>query len=503
LGGKLAAVTPEEFFAGKAAESIRRYLFLGEVFNERDMRYEKKYHRVYMPRIVVRSGVEIAFSEGALYRDYLAVFEKRDGNVSGEMVFVVLKKRLEELTDKELEEIVSRIRGFSESPEESVSTDLMDARKIPNISLFISKYIENLKPLVGMSSIETQRLVLELLEALAGNPTIGDYERNGFLQIRDYNPGQYITKGVEDYARRLFVSRYEGHGKISFEYRGEVDNYIELSERRTQTVFRINRNNCVYSLRSPAGVKHVDITGEEECAIVNPRAIPNNILRSAGFLNIRGLVRAANDIRQAYNDLAGNMLIVRRAQITSPNIYWLAFFSENRIIGPSAPMICVKANALEKDQVKLLTLYLNSSIALIQLLGFAVETEGAWIALQGDQVWSHIHIPDVVNLPSDVRDSALRVWQEVRKMDADFLYKRIQQKDRVQMKIDELALRMLGLDNWIPKLDEIYNAILRELDIMQKILETSGRARATSHRKKTRKKKESPSSTTLDRWLKT
>jgi len=503
LGGKLAAVTPEEFFAGKAAESIRRYLFLGEVFNERDMRYEKKYHRVYVPRVIVRSGVEVAFSEGAKYRDYLAVFEKRDGNIPGEMIFVVLKKRLEELTDKELEEIVSRIRGFSESPEGSVSTDLMDARKIPSISLLISKHIGNLKPLVGVNNIETQKLILELLEALSANPTIGDYEREGFLQIRDYNPGQYKTRGVEDYARRLFVSRYEGRGKISFEYVGEIGDDIVLKARvkSAQETFRVNRNNCVYALRSPAGVKHIDITDEEECAIVNPQAVPSDILRRVGFLNTRNLVRAANDIKQAYNDLAGNMLIVRRAQITSPNIYWLAFFSENRIIGPSAPMICVKANALEKDQIKLLTLYLNSNIALIQLLGFVVETRGAWIALQGDQVWSHIHIPDVVNLPGDVRDLALTVWQEIRKTDVHFLYKRIQQKDRVQMKIDELALRMLGLDSWIPRLDEIYSAILRELDIMQKILETSGRAQATSHRKKTRKKK-SPCSTTLDRWLK-
>jgi len=500
LGGKLAAVTPEEFFSGKSAESVRRYLFLGEVFNEENKVYEKKYNRVYIPKIIVRSGVEIAFSEGASYRDYLVVFEKKNENTSEEMVFVVLKKRLEELTDKELEEIASKIRSFSKSPDGSISTDLMDAKKIPNISLLISKHIENLKPLVGMSSIETQEIVLELLKALAGNPTMGEYERKGFLQIRDYNPGQYKIRGVEDYARRLFVCKYKGRGKISFRYKGEIDNYIELIVRNTQTVFKISRNSCIYSLRTPAGVKHMDITGEEEFTIINPQAIPNDILKRAGFLNIYDLVKAADDIKQAYNDLAGNMLIVRRVQITSPNIYWLAFFSENRIIGPSAPMICVKANALEKNQIKLLTLYLNSSIALIQLLGFAVETGGAWVALQGDQVWSHIHIPDVVNLPTDIKDLALTIWQEVRKMDVSSLYKRIQQKDRVQMKIDELALRMLGLDSWIPRLDKIYSAILNELNAMQKILKTSRQARAL-HRKK-KKKEESSPNITLDKWLK-
>jgi len=506
LGGKLAAVTPEEFFAGRSAESVRRYLLQGEVFNEENKMYEKKYSRVYTPRIVIRSGVEIAFSEGAHYRDYLAVFEKRDRSGSEEMIFVVLKKKLDELTDKELEEIVNQIRDFYNSSERSLSSELMDARKISNISLLISKHIGNLKPLVGMNNIETQELILELLEALAANPTLDDYERNGFLQIRDYNPGQYITRGVEEYARRLFASKYEGRGKISFEYVKEINNSIDLKVRAkgAQIIIKITRSDCVYSLRSPAGVKHIDVTGEEECAIINPQSIPSDVLRLTGFVNIRDLIEAANDIKQAYNDLAGNMLIVRRARITSPNIYWLAFFSDNKIIGPSAPMICVKAKTLEKDQMKLLTLYLNSTIALAQLLGFAVETEGAWIALQGDQVWSHIHIPDVVNMSSEEKGLALTVWQEVRKIDVGSLYHRIQQKDPIQKKIDELALRMLGLDNWIPRLDKIYAAILRELDSMQKILDKpSNQSQTVSRRKNEKKKKEEKSpGIPLEKWSK-
>ncbi|WP_054853789.1 N-6 DNA methylase [Vulcanisaeta distributa] len=61
-GGKIAAVTPEEFFSGRTAISVREYL-LGR-------------RGGYALRYVVRSAVETAFSEGAHYRDYLVVLEK-------------------------------------------------------------------------------------------------------------------------------------------------------------------------------------------------------------------------------------------------------------------------------------------------------------------------------------------------------------------------------------------------------------------------------------------
>jgi hypothetical protein len=59
-------VTPEEFFAGASAESVRRFLLLGEVYDSKCNAYVKKYNRVYTPRVMVRSSVEIAFSERAL-----------------------------------------------------------------------------------------------------------------------------------------------------------------------------------------------------------------------------------------------------------------------------------------------------------------------------------------------------------------------------------------------------------------------------------------------------
>ena len=499
--GRLAAVTPEEFFAGAAAESIRRYLLLGEIYDKPSKKYIKKLSREYKLKYVIRSGIEIAFSEQTLYRDYLIVLEKKPMNNSQgnqPLIFVILKKKLEEISDK-IDEIVNSIKLFEKSPQNKILTASFEARKISNVELLIGKHIGNLKPLVGLNSIKTQEILLELLETLLTYPTLREIENLGYIKIRDYNPGQYITRGVEEYARRLFMSRYLGRGKISFYIKQVKNNNILFTVgKKSEQVYQLNRKYCLYSLRTPAGVRHMDITNEEEYAIKDPGALSQQILALAGLTELSALKRAAEDLKTAYKDLAGNILLVRRAQLTSPNIYYLAFFSENKIIGPSAPMICVQTDNLEPDYSKLLVLYLNSSISLLQLIGFVVETRGAWVALQGDQVWSHIHVFDFNNVPQDIQKQALKLFSNIGKLNVRSLYERIKRRDQIQMQIDRIALKLLNLDSWIGKLNFVYDAIVSELDAMQKILDVSSSQRKKKRAKMRKNKDNKGKQLTLD-----
>lgn len=47
--------------------------------------------------------------------------------------------------------------------------------------------------------------------------------------------------------------------------------------------------------------------------------------------------------------------------------------------------------------------------------------------------------------------------------------------DKIQRSIDEMALEMIGLNDWKDRLDKLYNAVNVELGFMQKILKTSVR----------------------------
>jgi hypothetical protein len=163
-GGRLAAVTPEEFFVGGSAESVRRYLFKGEI--SKDDRWVKVANRTYIPQIIIKSAVDVAFSEQAHYRDYLVVFRKvpeEESKANDKCVVVTLKKALEELKGKE-RDIAMQVRNLLLSEHNtSTSNEFFDAIVLSNISSLVEKYIDNLKPLVFFNSMKTLEFFHEIV----------------------------------------------------------------------------------------------------------------------------------------------------------------------------------------------------------------------------------------------------------------------------------------------------------------------------------------------------
>jgi hypothetical protein len=121
----------------------------------------------------------------------------------------------------------------------------------------------------------------------------------------------------------------------------------------------------------------------------------------------------------------------------------------------------------------MVTLYLNSSIALLQLIGFVVETRGAWITLHGDQVWKHIHVPSLEGISKKLRNDVLRVFNKVSKLDAENLLDRLKNMSPIQKEIDEVSLELLGMSSWKDRLSDIHIAIRDELQAMLEILDRS------------------------------
>ncbi|MDT7888242.1 MAG: N-6 DNA methylase [Desulfurococcales archaeon] len=501
LGGKLAAVTPEEFFVGSSAESIRRYLLKGEQI-DKNGRWNKVTNRIYIPQIIIKSAIDIAFSEQALYRDYLVVFKKvpeEESKANDKCVIVTLKKRLNELKDRE-RDIAMQIKNLLQDDQDVlVSNDLFDAVVLSNISGFIERYIDNLKPLVFFNSVKT----LEFFYRVASVPGLKQLDE--IASLRDYTC-QYTGTGFEEYVRRLFISRYETKAPtISFKLVGEDANTIAIGLANRNESFIIPKNACVHSLRTYANVRHMDITGEEECAIINYQVINQGYLTFAGLIDRTLLDKAANDIKKAYEEIAGHILLARRLQLTSPNVYWLVFYSSNKIIGPSAPMICLKLKNEKDDYYKALALYLNSSITFLQLLAYLAMTRGAWIAIHSGQAWSKVRVPDLESLSESILKEALQVFNEISKAEAELqpLYRRYTSRSDLQKKIDKIALKMIGLEWNDEQLNILYDVIRSELDVMQRILEESQRERKSKKAEESEDEEESSETiqTSLNKWI--
>ena len=474
--GTLAIVIPEEFFVGKSAQSVREYLF----------------SKGYQIRYVVRTAAEVAFSESAHYRDYLIVLQK--GQSGKVLILSVLKKKLDDLRDR-IDDLAHKILEFGDSSEMKMNLEEMSSLKIFDAKNIVERHINNLKPLVGFNTVKAYTILLELLNCLKDNPTIKDFIKNGIMEIKVYNPGQFTTKGVEKFARKLFASRYGARSPNTvFFIDGIKDGNICLKIRKTKMSFDIPDSATVLSLKTYSKVRHMDITDEEERAVIDVESIPQENLKLAGLIPLNDAIKASNDIHSAHQKISGNILLVRKVRLTSPDLYWTAFLSQNRVLGTTSALL--NANA-DNTIATTLTLYLNSTITLLQLIAFMAETEGAWVTFHGKQVWNHIHIPKFENL-QEAQSKAQELFQKIRKLDVKPLFKRLKEHDSIQRAIDNIALEILGLDDWKPRLDEIYDATAKELETMHKLLKPQEKQIEKSDIEKERRASE-----TITRWINT
>jgi 16S rRNA G966 N2-methylase RsmD len=462
-GGVLAVVIPEEFFVGRSAKSVRNYL----------------YAHGYTLEYLVRSAAEVAFSEAAHYRDYLIVLRK--GKTSKPLIVIVLKKKLSDLRNQ-LGDLAIKVQGFASSSDTMLSIPDLQGLKVFNSQDLVARHIDNLKPLIGFNTVEANVLALQLLESMGDKPTLNDLENEQLIRIRVYNPGQHKTKGLEEFCRKLFVSRYGAKSpSVTLQVDKVVENNLYLKLRRAKISLKVPISATVPSLRTYSQVRHINLTDEEEFAIINPNILPNEVMKLTDLLPLTNMFEATKDIKSAYDDLAGNFLLVRKIRLSSPELYWLTFYSKNKIIGTTSALLNMQVADTEKG--KMLAVYLNSTLSFIQLIAFMAETEGAWVTLHSEQVWAHIHVPDVKNLSSENLGKALKLFTEIEKLNVKPLYQRIRTHDKVQKSIDELALEMMGLENWKNRLDELYDAVANEIETMQRIPETSQRTRQTRKRK--------------------
>ena len=474
--GTQAIVIPEEFFVGRSAESVRKYLL--------DHGYSFHY--------VIRSAKEVAFSESALYRDYLVVLKK---GVHVPLTIIILKKKLAELTD--INECVKQIRKFSASLDSRLALDEFDAIKIPYSENFVRKHVDNLKPLVGFNTIELSGIFANFLDSIQNMPSLRDLVAKGIIKVHVYNPGQYKGEGksAEIYSRKLFASKYGARSPSTvFLIEDFSPSHVRIRLRGTKITFSIPRAKIIPSLRTYSKVRHIDLTGEEEVAIISPSDLPTEVLRGAGLIPLEDALNAAFDVKEAYNDLAGNLLLVRKAQLTSPELYWLSFYSSNKTLGTTdLPNVTV----LNNDYGKLLSLYFNSTLVLIQLIAFIAETRGSWVRIGHSQTWYHVYTPHLDGIAENLKRKALETFERIGKLDCKPLFIRIKEHDSVQRSIDTLTLEMLGLNDWKPRLDEIYDAVTLELEAMHKILETS----KPSRKSKTKVEHEEKRETDLSKWF--
>jgi hypothetical protein len=428
-----------------------------------------------------------------------------------DVVIAVLKRRLRDECDGHcIERIVEIINHFAASNQKEYSDELVEAWKT-DFNAYLQAYgIENLKPLVAPYTLGFRRVIEMLTSVFKSLPTLGDYISKGIIEAKYYNPGQYKTRGVEEYARSLIIPWHYKKitGKAPLRILQVEDNKVKLGVKvkgKVEKTVELPKSMFIPAFRSYSNVVHVDITGEEDLAISSLDERIIEVLKRVGISDTLKVHRAVNDIKSAYSDLAGNMVLLRKFQIPSPGLYWLAFLSENRVLG-TTDYINVKLNGLDLDRAKILVLYLNSMFTIAQVISLREETRGGWGRFDLIGMWDRIHIPDVVSLPKPLVKEGLELYEKVKERVVRPIDERLKFMSEEQVNIDLYASKLLNLDMTKDRLEEMYNAILNEMTILIGIMkafrEGDERKRKAHVEEKTRTKDTTPKLKTLDAFIK-
>lgn len=173
--------------------------------------------------------------------------------------------------------------------------------------------------------------------------------------------------------------------------------------------------------------------------------------------------------RRKFERKKSNLLLARRLYLSSPGTHLIAFYSDNPIVGVDLWSL----KGLGNDDAKIMTLWLNSSINILQLLHMGVACEGPWMKLH-DYMLDRLLTPNPQSLLAEEKEQMLKIFEEVGEHRFKSIREQLRSGDEKRKAVDKAWLKILGYEgNPDELLPNLYKVLLREIEIAG-LLEAEG-----------------------------
>lgn len=229
VDGIYGAVIPINILRGRESAAVRRFLF-----------------SKWTPLFVVKCTRNYGFSEWSEYRDILLIAQKKPASDRDRVKFCLVKKDLTLITPDDAQEIVETVK--SEDHLRSEMLDI-DSHKIEEIR---PRFL-NLMWFCSTADFNHRDLMTGLFERFKGS--LDRYEATYFRE--GYRP---VPAGVSKF---LFLTREVGPARVEeafLRFRTEDQSGVRATTELGAN-YRIERDSIAPSLRTPVGLKTMDITG--------------------------------------------------------------------------------------------------------------------------------------------------------------------------------------------------------------------------------------------------
>jgi len=428
-GGKIGAVIPINIARGKATEKIRNFLL-------------ENYHIRY----IVKPVGDIAFSEGAAFRDVLLIAEKRKPKKDDVTKIIFLKKSIREIKEDHIEDILRFDKEY------------VKVKKVKYSELI--NYKDNFMPL----------LISEELFSLSKIFTRSD--KLTYFDISQIDIGlPYRPKGVAD---GVFITRPSDESRIKstkIVILEEKQNYVVVGIRdipKNQFFYKFKRDHLKPALRTNTGIKKFTISKKEvDYILIRKDEKYWRLLRTYG-LEIPSPFPWNLHSKNNLTKVESHLVIPRKIRLNSPNTFIISIYSEEKLSGIGPSLWYLKSN---KENAKILNIYFNSILGILQISLFKSETLGAGYLELMKNDWSLFKVLDVSKLSHKEKQILLSLFEKLRDVEFPPILEQLKNRFWARVELDKTILKILGfsdkeINKWLP---EVYDALVEELKAIKDI----------------------------------
>ena len=411
VGGRIAFVLPASFLRIDACKKIRDYLI-------------KHYNIDY---IVFRND-KPNFSENTAFREILFIATKKklnDSSFSTTCCYVQLNK----LSDEKNE--ILKLSEHIKKREVSDTFLSYDYSQQYMASTTRNWYI----PIAGFN----EKLKI-FWNQLAENPMIINYNQ--------IVPKKSIIRGIDSTNKKelikfFIVDPYHFNGRDYWKFKVKSKNNITILLDSSDKEFILANYSLIPGMRSSANLKTFYIKDLNDYLIVKYDSKIKDILEKDFGDSENDLISQLSDWLKKAEKRRSRLFHIRRFDLGSPGTIHLGYYSSV----PRTPTgLTWVFRDLDKDLMKLITLWNNSTIHLLQVFLNRKETRGGFMAVDSYNFESYIII-NFSKLTEKQKIKGLNLFKELKDIKFPSILEQLKQ-DVNRIKIDNYFLK-----NLFPKKD--------------------------------------------------
>ncbi len=435
--GRIALVLPATALHVRSSEGIRKL-------------WAEKYHVEY----IITTWHRLAFSESVAFREILLVAKKRKPPPNAITKICILKKLPDTLIKaRQIAEKLKQINQDYEDEEISVKIysylrlikDTTDWNKF--ISLSDLKLIDFLERILSSDKLTPLSSIAEAQECDLRHYKFKDF--HGFI-LSD-------AKRIQRKTDIWFLDRIKG-------------DILLARHRKLVHLVEIPLKCLGRALRRFSYMNTIDITDSADYLILSWFEKIKELARyTLTTSDLNALSKdTINEWKEKFERKKGHLLLARRLYLSSPGTCLLAFYSEEPTIGIDLWSL----RDLNPEDAKILALWLNSSINILQLLYLGVACEGPWMKLH-DYMLKRLLVPNPQQLTKKERKYLLNIFERVKKVSFPSITTQLKEAVESRKIIDKTWFKILCQKEVTDDfLKEFYASILTEIEIIDKLMRT-------------------------------